>query len=588
MIASLNANVDNNNGEGVALNGNNSDDKNASGDNTNNESKNSDKQETKLVQIIRNGNEVSSHGTLGEALQLIESGDTIKLLNNVDLGKGSGVTALTISGMEFTIDLAGYKIKSTGYNSVLLVDEGTELTIKDTSENSTGELDCYGGNSTIRTKGKLTIDGGTYRSLDIAGNRMGYYSLFMLDGNKETIINNGVFDFGIFTNGKSEDAGKFTINDGIFTEILYLAGNGGEFINNSGDAFVMANEAKEETSCITTIEIGDAKVEGNIAYYGLKGTDSEEKVQTNNNIVLKGLAAENNTITFVDRGGETKETEDDGSIKYLGTRETYTITWIGYDGNTLTTSNNIPYGSIPVYSGDTPTKPSEGSYYYEFKGWDPEIQKVTDNAVYKATFTEKKIQSSGGSSSKVRKYEIKVSQATGGMISPTKANVVRGDEKTFTIDTIEGYELLEVIVDGKSVGKVNEYTFENVKADHTITANFRKIEELVEVNFDDVKSEDWFYEAVKYTAERKIFNGLSETEFGPNVQTTRGMIVTLLYRLSNEDYAGNTQIFTDVASSSYYEKAIAWAYSKGIVNGLGDDIFAPEKAITREELATII
>ena len=84
-----------------------------------------------------------------------------------------------------------------------------------------------------------------------------------------------------------------------------------------------------------------------------------------------------------------------------------------------------------------------------------------------------------------------------------------------------------------------------------------------------------------------MMNGTSKTTFGPNDSTTRGMIVTVLYRLENEPSAAAAS-FTDVVSGQYYTDAVAWANANGIVTGYGNGKFGPNDVVTREQLAAIL
>ena len=105
--------------------------------------------------------------------------------------------------------------------------------------------------------------------------------------------------------------------------------------------------------------------------------------------------------------------------------------------------------------------------------------------------------------------------------------------------------------------------------------------------WSDVKNTDWFYTAVQFAVENKLFNGMSETVFAPNSSMTRGMLVTVLYRLAGATDT-KTSSFSDVKANMYYSAPIEWASQNGIVNGVGDNKFAPDKEISREDLATII
>ena len=83
-------------------------------------------------------------------------------------------------------------------------------------------------------------------------------------------------------------------------------------------------------------------------------------------------------------------------------------------------------------------------------------------------------------------------------------------------------------------------------------------------------------------------NGTSRNTFGPNVAITRGMIVTILYRMEGEPAVTRDCPFTDVKSGSYYEKGVSWASENDIVSGYGNGIFGPNDEITREQLAAIL
>ncbi len=105
--------------------------------------------------------------------------------------------------------------------------------------------------------------------------------------------------------------------------------------------------------------------------------------------------------------------------------------------------------------------------------------------------------------------------------------------------------------------------------------------------FQDVKPGDWFYEAVEYVYEKGMMNGVTNTKFGPEATTTRGMIVTILYRLEGEPVAERSA-FADVKADIYYALPIGWASANGIVKGHSAEKFGPEDEITREQMAAIL
>ena len=105
--------------------------------------------------------------------------------------------------------------------------------------------------------------------------------------------------------------------------------------------------------------------------------------------------------------------------------------------------------------------------------------------------------------------------------------------------------------------------------------------------YEDVKRSDWYQESIEYVTEKKLMNGMGDEKFNPNGSMTRGMLVTVLYRMSRSTYAGKSE-FIDVSEFEYYSTAVAWASENGIVKGIGDNSFAPDAEVTREQLITIL
>ena len=105
--------------------------------------------------------------------------------------------------------------------------------------------------------------------------------------------------------------------------------------------------------------------------------------------------------------------------------------------------------------------------------------------------------------------------------------------------------------------------------------------------FTDVSGDDWYYQSVRYVYRNGLMSGTGETTFSPNAVTTRGMVVTILHRLSGEPTAYGER-FSDVAEDAYYADAVAWASAKDIVDGYGNGTFGPNAAITRQQLAVIL
>ena len=107
--------------------------------------------------------------------------------------------------------------------------------------------------------------------------------------------------------------------------------------------------------------------------------------------------------------------------------------------------------------------------------------------------------------------------------------------------------------------------------------------------FDDVSETAWYGPAVRYVTEQQLFRGTGDRCFSPEASMTRGMFVTVLGRLAGVDPTRYpVSYFRDVPSGAYYSPYVQWAASFEIVNGVGDDHFAPNAAVTREEIAAIL
>ena len=103
----------------------------------------------------------------------------------------------------------------------------------------------------------------------------------------------------------------------------------------------------------------------------------------------------------------------------------------------------------------------------------------------------------------------------------------------------------------------------------------------------DVTEGAWYEKPIRFVLDKGIMNGVSETEFAPEEKLSRAMLVTILHRLESEPETSAAK-FTDVADGEWYSKAAAWAADKGIINGVTDTEFAPELDITREQLAAML
>ena len=207
--------------------------------------------------------------------------------------------------------------------------------------------------------------------------------------------------------------------------------------------------------------------------------------------------------------------------------------------------------------------------------------------------------SSGGSSGDDNDptYSISVpDNVTGGSIKVTPNRASAGTRVTITAKPDSGYELDELIVTDRKGNELkvtdrgdNKYTFQMTNSKVEIEVSFTKIEEKPTGNpFIDVAEGSWYADAVQYVYDKGLMAGTSSTTFGPDATTTRGMIVTILYRLEGAPAISGSSSFTDVVAGQYYAEAVAWAAANNIVGGYGNGLFGPNDTITREQMAAIL
>ncbi|MGI5824288.1 MAG: choice-of-anchor I family protein [Bacillota bacterium] len=196
----------------------------------------------------------------------------------------------------------------------------------------------------------------------------------------------------------------------------------------------------------------------------------------------------------------------------------------------------------------------------------------------------KKTNGSGGVSS----YTITATAGEGGVISPAGSKQVSaGSSQTYTVKADAGYTVADVLVNGKSVGAVTEYTFENIRASQTISASFKK-QTVEALSFKDVPADSWFHDSVAYCLEKKLMTGTDKDSFDPYGITSRAMLVTVLWRQAGSPTTDTEYGFEDVKSGLWYSEAVSWAVQNNIVKGIDAQTFRPDDSITREQTVAVL
>lgn len=200
--------------------------------------------------------------------------------------------------------------------------------------------------------------------------------------------------------------------------------------------------------------------------------------------------------------------------------------------------------------------------------------------------------SSGGSTTTTR--TITIQSSFGGKVTASASQAAQGKVITLTALPNSGYVLKSLTVttaSGTSVPVANQssgkYTFTMPAAAVTVKAVFAAQETDPDFPFADVAKGSWYYEGVRYAYENGLMSGTGEGTFSPDLPTSRGMLVTILYRLAGSPAAGSAS-FTDVAQGQWYADGVAWASANGVVSGYPDGSFRPNDTITREQMAAIL
>ena len=287
------------------------------------------------------------------------------------------------------------------------------------------------------------------------------------------------------------------------------------------------------------------------------------------------LTADHDTLSG---GGKVTLTLERGNLP-----DGAVVTVSGTDeaGNAVTLTDN----DDGTYSASLPNKTQTYTFIAAYDG--------SQTIAPKTDFTTVKVQqrSSGGGEPAKPSFPVKISNSGDGVAKVDKSYASAGDKVTITVTPGRNGSVQRITVtdeDGERL-KLTEnrdgtYSFTMPNGAANVYARFSGSG----LPFADVPSGSWYYDDIAYVYDAGLMTGLTATTFGPNLSTTRGMIVTILWRMENEPAAKHGCPFADVRRGSYYEQAIAWASENGIVTGFDASTFAPDRTITREQLAAIL
>ena len=334
------------------------------------------------------------------------------------------------------------------------------------------------------------------------------------------------------------------------------SGNAVTDVKFYGDALILRDKLFTRTGYTQT---GWATVDGGEKVYDLSGVYTTNAALT----LYPVWQTDTYAITYDLNGGTAAEGNPDS---YTVETETITLknptrpgfTFTGWSGTGLTGEDNL---TVTIPKGSTGDRSYTAHWRYN-----------------------------GGGGSGYSYYTIKATAGTGGSISPSgNVSVREGADQTFTITSDKGYAVANIKIDGKSIGAVKSYTFENVSRTHTIEVIFMKANGNPQTGvFVDVATGSYYEDAVDWAVENGITQGTDDTHFAPDGICTRAQAVAFLWRAAGSPVVNYLMPFTDVDEGAYYAEAVRWAASTGIVTGLTETTFGTDSVCTRAQAAAMI
>ena len=453
----------------------------------------------------------------------------------------------------------------------------------------------YFGNGTVsggRFDGEVsklggTISGGTFDNR--VRNKGGTISDGTFNGkvNNEGNIENGTFS------GTVENAAKGKITDGTFTETSTVNNRGtisggtfsGTVTNNgtiNGGTFAVTFDTKD----------GSSVPEENVLN-GQKATKPTNPTKTG--YTFDGWYTEDTCTNLYDFDTPVKNAL---TLYAKWTINQYTITFKPGNGDEDTTITQN-YGT-PVTAPANPTKTG-----YTFAGWDKKIPAAmpAENMTVTARWTAVGSGSSGGGSSSSGgssredwepSYAVSTPGKTeNGTVSVNPKNAGQGDRVTLTVKPDPGH-VLETLTVLDSKGKAlpltdkggGMFTFTMPNGQVEVKAVFAA--EVKTASFRDVPVDAYYYDAVKWAAEKGITTGQADGLFGSDRSCTRAQIITFLWRAAGSPVVNYAMEMGDVSADAYYAEAVRWALSRGITSGTGGGAFSPDDACTRAQAVTLL
>ena len=440
------------------------------------------------------------------------------------------------------------------------------------------------GNNTTLGKFSSLVSNGYFNAGDYTNNRGLEQPILTIDG--------GTFRGGLNTI-KNDDHAKLTINGGTFSNYYQAVVQNHNIAEITGGTFTAASDANAKTygiyncGCGAGIDLGTLTVSGGTftgATYAVADVSSENADVTISGGQFAGTKAaivKSNTskATIAVSGGKFSS---DPSVYVVGNGNTNIVKRDGSEGAytyTVLAKSGLTSG---VYLTN-PSGALASNYYVS----------STANGVWTVSYSAPY---SGGSSSYDPTYSVSTpSKTEHGTVTVSPKNASKGDTVTVTVKPDSGYVLETLTVTDKNGNELTlkdkgngKYTFTMPAGKVEVKATFMEDNSMLNF-FYDVPNNAYFYEAVKWAVKNGITTGVGDNLFAPEQPCTRAQIVTFLWRAAGSpEPKGAASGMTDVVSGSYYEKAVAWAIENGITTGTTTSTFSPDATCTRAQAVTFL
>ncbi|MCO7119092.1 S-layer homology domain-containing protein [Oscillibacter valericigenes] len=586
----------------------------------------------------------TEYPTLPDAITAAKDGDTIKLLKDVTVTNPIEVTK------SMTLDLNGHVLTAatastaTVKNSAIWVTaEKVNLTIDGTTAGSGMTMgDTHDTNWEAKVWGfvdlredsagsTVTVNGGSYTGSTCASDSYHYTALFTVGSESKLVLNNvsAETDERVV---KASSCGEVIVSGGTYNITGINAFLGAAFETKTasftdmkltakygGCVQVGSNATLENCEIkVTDIRTGDGTYLNcavAVQYGGTATVKSGTYTAPYAAYVYNSggtINIENGTFTGVVRADATTDTTAvinikngsfNGEIQKGGGPGSETISITGgtfsFDPSTKVKNNGTDYivkraGSEGAYTYTVLAKSglTSGVYLTDPSGALASNYYVSSTANGVWTVSYSAPSSGGGSSSSSRRYDVSAPSVKHGDVTVSPKSASKGDTVTITVKPDSGYELDTLTVKDASGSKIKvkdkgdgKFTFTMPASKVTVSAEFAEIETL---DFADVPTDAYYYEAVKWAAKKGITGGIGNGLFGPNQPCTRAQIVTFLWRAAGSPEPKTMSSFADVSMDAYYAKAVAWAVENGITTGTGDGKFSPDATCTRAQSVTFL